>query len=601
MCGIIGIVGTERQVAPLLIEALRRLEYRGYDSAGVAVLRGGQIARRRAMGKIAALAARLEAEPLAGTTGIGHTRWATHGVPSEDNAHPHRVGPVALVHNGIIENAQELRVEAKTAGWIPTSETDTEVVAALVAQAMARGLAPLDAVAATLPRLRGAYALCFVFEGFQDLMVCARLGPPLVIGHGEGEMYVGSDALALASLTRRIAFLEEGDYAAVTHSDAHVFDASGMPVHRPIRNMSIDAADVDKDGRRHFMAKEIHEQPAVAARALAAAVAADRTAGIDWPALRRVSMVACGTAFYACMVARYWFEQFARVPVDVDVASEFRYRAPPFEAGGLCVFVSQSGETADTLAALRLAKAAGQTTAAVVNVEESSIAREADVVLPTCAGREIGVASTKAFLAQLITLAEMALRAGLARGALDPAAHAARLADLARVPGAVADALMLEPAIAEAASEIAEAQDVLFIGRGVMHPMAMEGALKLKELTYRHAEGYAAGELEHGPIALVDAATPVVALAPHGPLFDKTASNLAEVMARHGKVLLITDAAGAAEAPATWRQLVLPTVPDIAAPIVAAVAVQLLAYHAALALGTDVDQPRNLAKSVTVE
>jgi len=600
MCGIVGALAN-RPAAPLILAALRRLEYRGYDSAGIATLDGGRIARRRAAGKLDALARLLEASPLSGTSGVGHTRWATHGAPTEANAHPHVALPVAVVHNGIIENAAALRAQLQAEGRAFESETDTEVIAHLTARAMAAGAPPLDAVAQTLPLLRGAFALCFLFEGAEDLLVCARRGSPLAIGYGEGEMFVGSDALALAPLTGRVAYLEEGDYAALTRGGAHVFSADGAPVQRAIHTLALETALVDKAGKRHFMAKEIDEQPMVAARALDLGAAAARAAQIDWAALRRVTMVACGTAYYACCVAKYWFEQVARLSADADIASEFRYRDPVLEPGGMCVFVSQSGETADTLAALRLARAAGQVTVAVVNVEESSIAREADVVIPIHAGPEIGVASTKAFTAQLIALAALAVRAGAARGALDAAATAQRMTALRALPGALADALACEDACAALAGEIAVARDVLYLGRGIMFPLALEGALKLKELTYIHAEGYAAGELKHGPIALIDADTPVIALAPHDALFEKTVSNLHEVMARKGRVALITDAAGAAAAPEMWRVVVLPTADPFIAPIVAAVAVQLIAYHAAVAKGTDVDQPRNLAKSVTVE
>jgi glucosamine--fructose-6-phosphate aminotransferase (isomerizing) len=607
MCGIIGVLAN-RPAAPIMLEALRRLEYRGYDSAGMATLEGGAIRRRRAVGKLGALAALLKAEPLPGASGIGHTRWATHGAPTEANAHPHRAGPVAVVHNGIIENFRELREEMMAAGARFESETDTEVIARLCAHDMARGLSPVDAAAATLARLRGAFALCFLFEGAEDLMVCARRGSPLAIGYGEGEMFVGSDALALAPLTTRIAYLEEGDWAALTRTEVHVFDAAGAPVERPVRNLPIENVLVDKGGHRHFMAKEIHEQPAVAAYAVAACVTPDHAriasaaGAVDWAALSRVTIVACGTAHYAGHVAKYWFETVARLNADIDVASEFRYRAPPMEKGGCAIFVSQSGETADTLAALRYAREAGQTIVAVVNVGTSSIAREADIVLPIHAGPEIGVASTKAFTGQLVALAATAILAARMRGAIDAAEEARLVGALVAAPRGLADAIALEGKIAALAADITTARDVLYLGRGMMYPLALEGALKLKELTYLHAEGYAAGELKHGPIALIDEHTPVVALAPHDALFEKTVSNLQEVMARKGRVALITDAAGAAAAgPGFWRVLTMPGTDPFAAPIVYAAPVQLLAYHAALAKGTDVDQPRNLAKSVTVE
>ena len=607
MCGIIGVLAN-RSAAPIMLDALKRLEYRGYDSAGVATLVAGRVERRRAAGKLSALAALLEALPLPGTTGIGHTRWATHGAATEANAHPHQAGPVAVVHNGIIENFRALRDELTAAGVTFQSDTDTEVVAQLCARLMARGLSPVDAASATLARLEGAFALAFLFEGHDDLMVCARRGSPLAIGYGKGEMFVGSDALALAPLTDRIAYLEEGDWAAVTRTEAHVFDAHGMPVARPVRTIALDAVLVDKGGHRHFMAKEIHEQPTVAAHVARAYLQPDHRGAtgpaetLDWPAAPRVTLVACGTAHYACAVAKYWFESVARLPAETDIASEFRYRNPPLPKGGITVVVSQSGETADTLAALRYARAEGQTVVAVVNVETSTIAREADLVLPTLAGTEIGVASTKAFIAQLMVLATTVLVAGRARGVLDATAEARLAGVLAGVPGALTAVLGREEALARLAGHLTQARTILYLGRGAMFPLAMEGALKLKELTYIHAEGYAAGELKHGPIALIDETVPVVALAPHDALFDKTVSNLQEVMARKGRVALIADAPALAEAGReAWQSVAMPEVDPFLAPIVYAVAVQLLAYHAAVFKGTDVDQPRNLAKSVTVE
>lgn len=608
MCGIVGVLAS-RPAAPLILAALKRLEYRGYDSAGVATLdETGAMRRLRAPGKLDALVAAHDAAPLPGTAGMGHTRWATHGAPTEINAHPHRVGAVAVIHNGIIENFRELRAELAADGAVFESETDTEVVAQLCAREMRRGLGPTDAAAATLKRLRGAFALCFLFEGATNLLVCARRGPPLAIGYGDGEMFVGSDALALAPLTTRIAYLEDGDWAAVTRDGAHVFDENGQPVVRAIRNVAVEPGSVDKGGHRHFMAKEIHEQPATAAAAVAQYVSPERdritspAGALDWAALERVTLVACGTAFYACQVAKWWFETVARLPAEIDVASEFRYREPPLPARGAAVFVSQSGETADTLAALRYARAQGQTIVAVVNVETSSIAREADVVLPLYAGPEIGVASTKAFTGQLIALAATAILAARARGAIDAAREARLVAALCAAPAALADAISREADVARVAAEIARARDVLYLGRGPMHALAMEGALKLKELTYIHAEGYAAGELKHGPIALVDERTPVIVLAPTDPLSEKTLSNMHEVMARKGRVALISDAAGCAAAgEGVWRMLEAPAVDPFIAPIVYAAPVQLLAYHAAIARGTDVDQPRNLAKSVTVE
>jgi glucosamine--fructose-6-phosphate aminotransferase (isomerizing) len=607
MCGIVGVIAN-RPAVPIMLDALRRLEYRGYDSAGVATLDRRRLARRRAPGKLAALSDRLAAQPLAGAIGIGHTRWATHGAPNEANAHPHIAGGVAVVHNGIVENAGAIASELRDRGRRFESETDTEVIAHLCAEQIERGLAPLDAAAATLRRLRGAYALCLLFEGDEDLLVCARRGSPLAIGYGDHEMFVGSDALALAPMTTRVAYLDEGDWAAVTRDGARIFDAGEVAVDRPIRNVALDVRLADRNGYRHFMAKEIHEQPTVLGYAIAANLAADRTsvaaraAALPWEGLSRATLMACGTAHYACHVAKYWFEEVARFPVDIDVASEFRYRTPPLPRDGLAVVVSQSGETADTLAALRYAKAAGQTTVAVVNAEHSSMAREADLTLPIGVGPEIGVASSKAFTGQLVALAALAIQAGRRRGTIDAGEEARLATALATVPRRLADVLRLEPGIAAIAAEIATARDVLYVGRGKMYPLALEGALKLKELTYIHAEGYAAGELKHGPIALVEPRTPTIALAPFDALFEKTLSNIREITARHGRVVLLTDAAGAAEASdAAWRLVTLPDADPFVAPIVYAAAVQLLAYHAAVAKGADVDQPRNLAKSVTVE
>jgi glucosamine--fructose-6-phosphate aminotransferase (isomerizing) len=607
MCGIIGVLAA-RPAVPLMLDALRRLEYRGYDSAGVATLSDARLERRRTPGKLARLAERLGQEPLGGEVGIGHTRWATHGAPNEANAHPHVAGPVAVVHNGIIENAAGLAAELRARGRRFESETDTEVIAHLCADYVAQGLAPVAAAGATLARLRGAYALCLMFEGADDLLVCARRGSPLAIGYGEGEMYVGSDALALAPMTSRIAYLDEGDWAAVSRRGVEIFDHAANLVHRPIRNVALDSRIADKNGHRHFMAKEIHEQPSALGYAIAAMLSAEKTrvsspaAVVPWETLDRLTLVACGTAHYACHVAKYWFETIARLPVAIDIGSEFRYRTPPLGEQGVSVFVSQSGETADTLAALRYARAERQSILAVVNAEHSSIAREADLVLPIRVGPEIGVASSKAFTGQLVALAALALLAGRARGSID-AAEEARLAGLlAAVPQALTEVLALEPQVAAIAREIATARDVLYVGRGAMYPLALEGALKLKELTYIHAEGYAAGELKHGPIALVDAATPAIALAPRDALFEKTVSNIREITARHGRVVLVTDAAGAEEAAdCAWRLLTLPALDPFIAPIAYAAIVQLLAYHAAVAKGADVDQPRNLAKSVTVE
>jgi glucosamine--fructose-6-phosphate aminotransferase (isomerizing) len=609
MCGIVGVLAADRPAAPLILDALKRLEYRGYDSAGLATLEdGGAMRRLRAIGKLGALKAAHDASPLPGSVGMGHTRWATHGAPTEANAHPHRAGPVAVVHNGIVENFKPLREELQAEGVAFVSDTDTEVVAHLVARELTRGAGPTEAVAAVMKRLRGAFALCFLFEGAENLLVCCRRGSPLAIGHGEGEMFVGSDALALAPLTRRIAYLEEGDMAAVTREGARVFDETGAAVTRPIRNVAIEAATVDKGGHRHFMAKEIHEQPATAAYAVGVYAAPERdrvrspAEAVDWANLSRVTLLACGTAHYACQVGKWWFETLAGLPAETDVASEFRYREPPMPKGGATIVVSQSGETADTLAALRYAREQGQTILACVNVETSTMAREADVVLPLHAGPEIGVASTKAFTGQLIALAATAIMAARARGRIDAAEEARLVGALASVPRALSEALAQEAEVAEVAAEIARARDVLYLGRGAMQPLAFEGALKLKELTYIHAEGYAAGELKHGPIALVDEHTPVIVLAPADRLSEKTISNMQEVMARKGRVALIADAAGhAAAGEGVWRRLHMPTVDPFIAPIVYAVPAQLLAYHAAVAKGTDVDQPRNLAKSVTVE
>jgi glucosamine--fructose-6-phosphate aminotransferase (isomerizing) len=606
MCGIIGVLG-DHEAAPIMVEALKRLEYRGYDSAGIATVSNGRLDRRRAVGKLVNLSDLLVHEPLAGKAGIGHTRWATHGAPSVVNAHPHRSGPVAVVHNGIIENFRELREELAARGLAGESETDTEVVALLLRAYMDDGLSPREAAERTLARLEGAFALLFLFEGQDDLLIAARRGSPLAIGHGKGEMFVGSDAIALAPLTDRITYLEEGDWAVITRQGAEILDAAGRRANRQVRRIQIDASRVEKGGYRHFMAKEIAEQPTVVGEAIGHYLGAsgDRLAlpGLpDLAGFERVVMVACGTAFYACHTAKYWFEQVAGLPAEVDIASEFRYREPPVPPGTLAVFVSQSGETADTLAALRYMQGKAARIVAVVNVPESSIARESDVALPIKAGAEIGVASTKAFTCQLTVLMLLALKAAHDRGVLSHADLADRLGQLRALPGLMNQALGKGEEIAAIAGELAEARDVLFLGRGPLYPLALEGALKLKEISYIHAEGYASGELKHGPIALVDPATPVIVMAPRDRLFEKTVSNMQEVMARHGRVVLFTDAAGAREASAgTWHTVVMPTVPELFAPILYAVPAQLLAYHTAVAKGTDVDQPRNLAKSVTVE
>jgi len=606
MCGIVGILGGH-EVAPLILESLKRLEYRGYDSAGVATVHEGRLGRRRALGKLVALSDLLVRDPIRGKAGIGHTRWATHGAPSEANAHPHMTGRVAVVHNGIVENHRALRAELEAEGRIFGSETDTEVVAHLADRALGNGAAPLEAVRAALARLEGAFALAFLFEGEPDLMIAARRGSPLAIGYGDGEMYIGSDALALGPLTHRIAYLEEGDHAVITRAGAQIFDAAGAPVTREIHATPLETLHAEKGPYKHFMAKEIHEQPTALANALGHYLSPDRDA-VTLPGelalaeAERLTLVACGTAHYACHVAKYWFEALARLPVEIEVASEYRYRVPPVGPGALGIFVSQSGETADTLAALRYMRAAGARTVAVVNVPTSTIARESHLALPILAGPEIGVASTKAFTCQLAVLAALAIAAGRARRTID-AAEAARLAAaLGALPGLMAQALGLEGQVAEIARDVSRARDVLFLGRGPMYPLSLEGALKLKEISYIHAEGYAAGELKHGPIALVDEAVPVIALAPSDGLFDKTASNVEEVMARGGRVTLVSDAEGVARAgDAAAHALALPACDPFVAPILYAAPVQLLAYHAAVQKGTDVDQPRNLAKSVTVE
>ena len=606
MCGIVGVLGNH-EVAPLLVEALKRLEYRGYDSAGIATVNDGKLDRRRAVGKLVNLSDLLVHDPLAGKAGIGHTRWATHGTATVANAHPHQSGPVAVVHNGIIENFQDLRRELAEAGLAFESETDTETVALLTRLHMDRGMTPQDAAVATLHRLRGAFALCFLFHGEENLIIAARKGSPLAIGHGDGEMFVGSDAIALAPMTDRITYLDEGDYAFVTRAGAVIYDAQGSLANRAMTRIQIDQTRIEKAGYKHFMAKEISEQPVVLADALRH-YAADAHAplnlpeGLDFTGVDRITMVACGTASYACHVAKYWFEQIAGLPADIDIASEFRYREPPLSDKSWALFVSQSGETADTLAALRYAKARVAKVVCVVNVTSSSIARESDLALPILAGVEVGVASTKAFTCQLTVLLLLALKAAVDRGRLTADALAVHLKALSTLPGLMNHAIGSAAEIAEIAEHLAEAQDVLFLGRGAMFPLALEGALKLKEISYIHAEGYASGELKHGPIALIDAHVPVIVMAPRDHLFEKTVSNMQEVMARNGKVLLISDAAGIAEAgKGCWKTLAMPAVPDFLAPILYAIPAQLLAYHTAVAKGTDVDQPRNLAKSVTVE
>ncbi|MGA8414340.1 MAG: glutamine--fructose-6-phosphate transaminase (isomerizing) [Xanthobacteraceae bacterium] len=608
MCGIVGILGRE-PVADQLIDSLKRLEYRGYDSAGIATLEHGHLTRLRAEGKLKNLEQRLARAPLTGTVGIGHTRWATHGRPSEGNAHPHASDCVAVVHNGIIENFHELRGELQAQGFSFSSETDTEVIAHLVTREMKNGLAPTHAVAATLPQLKGAFALAFLFEGEDDLLIGARRGSPLAVGYGEGEMFLGSDAIALAPFTDSISYLEDGDWVVVRRQGAEVHDAAGGVVTRPVIKSNASAFLVDKGNHRHFMAKEIHEQPEVVGHTLAhyldmanGRVVLPQALPFDFRKLQRASIAACGTAYYAGLVGKYWFERFARLPVEIDVASEFRYRNAPYENGNLAMFVSQSGETADTLATLRHAKAEGQHVLSIVNVPTSTIARESDVVLPTLAGPEIGVASTKAFTCQLAALVCLAIAAGRARGVLTEDDEHKLFRALVEVPRLMAEALALEPTIERLARDLARSQDVLYLGRGTSYPLALEGALKLKEISYIHAEGYAAGELKHGPIALIDEKMPIIVIAPFDRIFEKTVSNMQEVAARGGRIILITDPKGAEQATvATLSTLILPEMAATVTPLIYAIPIQLIAYHTAVVMGTDVDQPRNLAKSVTVE
>ncbi|MGB3753645.1 MAG: glutamine--fructose-6-phosphate transaminase (isomerizing) [Parerythrobacter sp.] len=611
MCGIIGIVG-RNDVAGQLVEALRRMEYRGYDSAGICTISGKELVRRRAPGKLLNLEKVLDGDPAPGTIGIAHTRWATHGAPTSENAHPHATAEVALVHNGIIENYKPLRDELLAGGRTLESETDSEVVAHLVSREIESGAKPRDAVASVLPRLRGAFALAIAFRRHPDMLIGARRGSPLVVGYGEeetdGEMYLGSDALALAPLTQRITYLEEGDMVVISRDGAEIVDETGVAADRPVVRSGATAAAVEKGEYRHYMQKEIFEQPTVVAQTLGSYVRqSDETVALpqidfDLSQINRITIVACGTSYYAGMVAKYWFEQFARVPVDIDVASEFRYREPVLEDGGLSLFISQSGETADTLAALRHCKAQGQTIGVVVNVPTSSMAREADLLLPTHAGPEIGVASTKAFTCQLAVLAALAAHMAVRKGLMDRKEEQYVVKHLLEAPAALNAALDHNDDIAAIAPLIAPARDVLYLGRGPDYPLALEGALKLKEISYIHAEGYASGEMKHGPIALIDEHVPVIVLAPSGPLFEKTVSNMQEVRARGGQIVLVSDAAGLAEAgEGCLATIEMPKVHPLIAPLVYAVPVQLLAYHVACAKGTDVDQPRNLAKSVTVE
>ncbi len=607
MCGIMGVIGN-RPAAPLLLDALRRLEYRGYDSAGIATLVNGHIDRRRAEGKLGNLSNVLDQHPLTGAIGIGHTRWATHGAPTESNAHPHGTERVSIVHNGIIENHAELREELEAEGQVFSTETDTETVAQLVDLNLKRGMQPIEAAGAAFRRLEGAYALAMIFAGHPDLIIGAQHGAPLAVGFGEDEMFVGSDALALAPLTRRIAYLKDGDWAVIDRKGAKFYAEDGQPVDREVKLTRLTGAAIGKGNYRHFMEKELHEHPAVIGDTLHRMVNPDSRAVMlpglpfDFAKISRITISACGSAFYAGMVGRWWFEAMSKIPTDGDVASEFRYRTPPMEKGGLGLLVSQSGETADTLAALRYMREQGQHILSVLNVPESSMARESDAVMETVAGPEIGVASTKAFTAQLSVLACLALAAGRARGAIT-AEQEARMTDaLLEVPSRAADVLENGAQLEKIAARIAKARDVLYLGRGNCFPIAMEGALKLKEISYIHAEGYAAGEMKHGPIALIDKNVPVIAIAPSGPLFEKTASNLQEAAARGGKVIVLSDAAGAAKLKGIATEtVILPTVDPFVAPILYAIPVQMLAYHVAVLKGTDVDQPRNLAKSVTVE
>ncbi len=606
MCGIIGIVGKEA-AAPRLLDALRRLEYRGYDSAGVATLERGVLTRRRAEGKLAALDRRLTSDPLFGTSGIGHTRWATHGVPVERNAHPHMTNRVAVVHNGIIENYRELREDLERGGAVFESETDTEVVAHLLDRELKGGADPVAAVAAVLSKLRGAFALAILFAGHEDMMIGARRGSPLAVGYGKGEMFLGSDAMALAPFTDRVTFLEEGDWAVLTHSGAIIYDETGDEVSRPVTRTQASALLIDKGNHRHFMAKEIHEQPEVISRTLAHYVRFETNsielpgADLQFERLTKLTITACGTAFYAALTAKYWFERLAKLPVEVDIASEFRYREAPLPKDGLALFVSQSGETADTLASLRYCKEHGQTIAAIVNVPESSIARESSVILPTLAGPEIGVASTKAFTCQLTVLACMAIAAGRKRGVLSATEEGELVRALVQLPRLITDVLRREDEFDALGHILSKAPLVLYLGRGATYPLALEGALKLKEISYLHAEGFAAGELKHGPIALIDESVPVIAMAPKDALYEKMVSNMQEVAARGGQLIVFSDAPDAAASVKAHSNFELPSAHPLVTPILYAVPIQLIAYHTAVEMGTDVDQPRNLAKSVTVE
>ena len=607
MCGIVGILGNH-EASPILLDALKRLEYRGYDSSGIATINDGVLERRREIGKLVNLADKLVHKPLKGKIGIGHTRWATHGSPTVANAHPQKTGKVAVVHNGIIENFKKLRDELISDGAVFQSETDTETVAQLCMSFISNGDKPAIAAKKTLARLEGAYALCFLFHDNDNLLIAARKGSPLAIGHGNGEMFVGSDAIALAPMTNQVTYLEEGDLALITRESLEIFDFDGRAIERNRQTLDLNAQNVAKGNYKHFMAKEIAEQPSVLADAIQQNLNSARnkleipSLALDFRSINRITLVACGTAFLACNVAKYWFEKIARISIDLDVASEFRYREPPVEKNNLAIVVSQSGETADTLAALRYCNKNGMKTLGIVNVDESTISREASLALQIHAGPEIGVASTKAFTCQLTTLYFLAIKAAKDKGSINSNQEAKLIKSILQLPSMIVDALSLEAEIKQTAQDLSKASNAIFLGRGAMYPLASEGALKLKEISYIHAEGYASGELKHGPIALVDENMPVVVLAPRDELFEKTVSNMHEVMARGGKVLLITDAEGADEAQeGTWKTIIMPNIPNDLAPILYSIPVQLLAYHTAVYKGTDVDQPRNLAKSVTVE
>ena len=607
MCGIVGILGNH-EASPILLDALKRLEYRGYDSSGIATINDGVLERRREIGKLVNLADKLVHKPLKGKIGIGHTRWATHGSPTVANAHPQKTGKVAVVHNGIIENFKKLRDELISDGAVFQSETDTETVAQLCMSFISNGDKPAIAAKKTLDRLEGAYALCFLFHDNDNLLIAARKGSPLAIGHGNGEMFVGSDAIALAPMTNQVTYLEEGDLALITRESLEIFDIDGRAIERNRQTLDLNAQNVAKGNYKHFMAKEIAEQPSVLADAIQQNLNSARnkleipSLELDFRSINRITLVACGTAFLACNVAKYWFEKIARISIDLDVASEFRYREPPVEKNNLAIVVSQSGETADTLAALRYCNKNEMKTLGIVNVDESTISREASLALQIHAGPEIGVASTKAFTCQLTTLYFLAIKAAKDKGNINSKQEAKLIKSILQLPSMIVDALSLEAEIKQTAQDLSKASNAIFLGRGAMYPLASEGALKLKEISYIHAEGYASGELKHGPIALVDENMPVVVLAPRDELFEKTVSNMHEVMARGGKVLLITDAEGADEAQdGTWKTIIMPKIPNDLAPILYSIPVQLLAYHTAVYKGTDVDQPRNLAKSVTVE